>query len=179
MMPVLHFCFGDEGQWRGVSSSVITGPGLPDASRLEICADPLSAAVFSLRGTASNVRYATRKEVADLRAIQEDLGRPAATCAALIPIRKSEAWWSLAQDERRAIFEEKSRHHTIGISYLPEIARKLYHCRDLGEEFDFLTWFEFAPEDEAKFDRLVGELRASEEWRYVTREIDMRFRRAD
>src|SRR5437667_3317976 len=26
------------------------------------------------------------------------------------PIRKSESWWELAQDERRRIFEERSRH---------------------------------------------------------------------
>jgi hypothetical protein len=33
-----------------------------------------------------------------------------ATRAARIPIRKTGEWWSLAQDERRAIFEERSKH---------------------------------------------------------------------
>jgi chlorite dismutase len=133
--------------------------------------------VSVLRGFASNIRYATRREVSDLRSVQEGLGRPNARCAALIPIKKSEAWWSLAQDERREIFEQHSRHHSIGIRYLPEIARKLYHCRDLSEPFDFLTWFEFAPEHEMMFNTLVAELRASREWTYVTREIDIRLRR--
>ena len=36
----------------------------------------------------------------------------------------------------------------VGLDYLPGVARKLYHSRDLGEEFDFLTWFEFEPEEE-------------------------------
>jgi len=56
-----------------------------------------------------------------------------ATFAALIPIRKSEAWWSLAQDERRALFEETSRHIAIGMEYLPGIARRLHRARELGE----------------------------------------------
>jgi len=49
--------------------------------------------------------------------------------------------------------------------------------RELGEAFDFLTWFEYAPSDAAAFEELVGLLRASEEWRYVTREVDVRLRR--
>jgi chlorite dismutase len=176
-MSITHFSFGDLGPWRVLSSTTVVGPELSSAPRLEISATAPQAAAFTLRGVASNLRYATRDEVSELRAVQEDLGRPAASRAALIPISKSEVWWSLAQDERRAIFEEQSRHHTIGRGYLPEIARKLYHCRDLGEEFDFLTWFEFAPVDESKFDRLVAELRASAEWTYVTREIDIRLSR--
>ena len=59
------------------------------------------------------------------------------------------------------------------------IARRLHHARDLGEPFDFLTWFEFAPEHEAAFDDLLGELRASPEWTYVEREVDIRVRRID
>ncbi len=126
----------------------------------------------------SHLRYATRAEVMQLRARQEGLGRPAAQHAAMIPIRKSAAWWDLTQDERRAIFEETSCHTQIGLAYLPAIARQLYHCRDLGEPFDFVTWFEFAPEDEAAFDDLVARLRATPEWAYVEREVDIRLVRA-
>ncbi len=93
--------------------------------------------------------------------MQAGLGRPEATCAALIPIRKSEAWWSMAQDERRAVFEDRSRHIALSMKYLPAVARRLHHARDLGEPFDFLTWFEFAPEHAAAFDDLLAELRAS------------------
>ena len=109
--------------------------------------------------------------------MQEGLGRPRASRAALIPIRKSEAWWGLAQDQRRAIFEETSRHITIGLDYLPAIARRLYHCRELGEPFDFLTWFEYAPEDSMAFETLVRRLRDTEEWRFVEREVDLRLNR--
>ena len=59
---------------------------------------------------------------------------------------------------------------------MPAIARRLHHSRDLGERepFDFLTWFEYALADTAAFDELVAELRATEEWAYVDREIDIR-----
>ncbi len=70
-----------------------------------------------------------------------------------------------------------SRHTAIGLSYLPQIARRLHHCRDLGEPFDFITWFDFAPRDEPHFDALLAELRSSEEWTYVEREIDIRLER--
>ncbi len=131
-----------------------------------------------MRGTTSNTRYTNCAEVDALAAKQEGLGRPQATCAALIPIRKSEAWWALAQDERRAIVEERSHHIAIGLEYLPAVARRLHHSRELGEPFDFLTWFEYAPADAAAFDDLVRRLRASEEWHYVEREVDIRLTRA-
>lgn len=83
-------------------------------------------------------------------------------------------WWELPQDERRAIFEEESHHTEIGLDYLPAVARRLHHCRDLGEPFDFLTWFEFAPEHSAAFDELLMRLRASKEWAYVEREVEIR-----
>jgi hypothetical protein len=104
------------------------------------------------------------------------LAQPTATFAALIPIRKSPAWWDLTQDERRQIFEAQSQHIAIGMRYLPAIARRLHHCRDISEAepFDFLTWFEYAPKHEAQFDHMLLELRSSPEWRYVSREVDIR-----
>lgn len=173
------FNFATAGEWRVTGAETVIGaPASGFKGFLRVAAgDADAAAHATLRGVASNVRYATGAEVTSLRSVQEGLGRPAATRAALIPISKSDAWWALAQDERRAIFEEQSRHHSIGIRYLPEIARKLYHCRDLGEPFDFLTWFEFAPEHEILFNGLLEQLRASREWTYVTREIDIRLLR--
>jgi len=137
-----------------------------------------SGARWVLRGFTSNVRYATRSEIASLKAAQPALGRLEAIHAALIPIRKNQAWWELAQDERRRIFEETSRHTAVGLEYLPAVARRLHHSRDLGEPFDFLTWFEFAPEHSAAFDELLARLRATEEWRYVEREVEVRLVRA-
>ncbi len=122
-------------------------------------------------------RYARAREHDELAARSPRLGRPEATRAALIPIRKSEAWWALPQDQRRAIFEERSRHIATGLKYLPAVARRLHHSRDLGEPFDFLTWFEFAPADEAGFDELAAILRATDEWAFVEREVDIRLER--
>jgi chlorite dismutase len=126
---------------------------------------------------ASNTRYTQRAELDRLASSKEGLGRARATCAALIPIRKNEAWWALAQDERRAIFEEHSRHIAIGLEYLPAVARRLHHSRELSEPFDFLTWFEYAPEDTNAFETMVSRLRRTSEWRYVDREVDIRLSR--
>ena len=63
------------------------------------------------------------------------------------------------------------------MQYLPRIARRLYHSRDLAEPFDFLTWFEFAPEHEGAFDDLLAMLRSREEWTFVDREVDIRLSR--
>jgi len=129
-------------------------------------------AAWVLRGVRSHDRYTTRAEKDQLTMSSPPLGRPGMH-AALIPIRKSAAWWQLAQDERRAVIE-RSRHFPIGLEALPAVARRLYHSRDLGEDFDFLTWFEFAPDDAPVFDRLLLALRATEEWRYVDREVELR-----
>jgi chlorite dismutase len=90
---------------------------------------------------------------------------------------KSAAWWELPQDERRRIFEESSHHIATGLEYLPAVSRRLHHGRDLGEPFDFLTWFEFSPAQASAFEELVDRLRETEEWAYVEREIDIRLSR--
>ena len=95
----------------------------------------------------------------------------------MVPISKSDEWWDLTQDERRAIFEDQAHHIAIGVDYLPAVARRLHHSRDLGEPFDFLTWFEFAPDASGRFDELLDRLRATEEWAYVDREVEVRLSR--
>lgn len=162
-----------DGQWRVGEISSVTGPTLEGARYLQIGVDaPDPPAVWTLRAFVSNLRYTTQAERRALRERQAGLGRAASRCAVLIPIRKTEAWWSLAQDERRAIYE-RSNHTPIGLAYLPAIARQLHHCRDLGEPFDFLTWFEFAASESGKFRELVARLRDTEEWSYVDREVEL------
>ncbi len=176
------FTGGDQGVWRVLSVSAVTGEGLGAASHLDIWTSeqvaPLSATTWQLTGTPSNVRYVERAEKTALVSRQAGLGRPEATRAALIPIRKSPTWWDMTQEERRIIFEDKSRHIADSMTYLPAIARQLYHSRDLGQPFDFLTWFEYAPEDAEKFEQLVRHLRGTEEWCYVERDVDIRLARA-
>lgn len=176
----LHVAFvgGPSGQWRVNSIETISGEGLPDATALSVLEGQAPAsgdvAAWILRGVVSNARYVTSSEQQALRSTQAGLGRRSATSGVLIPIRKSPAWWELPQDERRAIFEERSHHVAIGMTGLPAVARRLHHSRDLGEPFDFLTWFEFAPEDASVFDSVLDQLRTSEEWRFVDREVEIR-----
>lgn len=177
--PVM-FVAGDTGFWRIENIERVAGDGLDIASRLFVGdgnKHPAESGAWSLMGTSSNGRYVSRSEADELAAVQEGLGRPQATCAALIPIRKSAAWWNLAQDERRSIMEEQSHHIGIGLEYLPAVSRKLYHSRDLGEPFDFLTWFEYRPEHTRLFEQLLERLRNTIEWQYVEREVDIRLRR--
>jgi len=175
---------GQSGAWRVTRLTPIKGAGLMRTPALSSVTSssialPILPALTSWRvaGIASHVRYTERAEKEQLAAVQARLGRPEATCAALIPIKKSAAWWELTQEERRQIFEDKSQHIAASLKYLPAIARQLYHCRDLGEPFDFLTWFEFEPAHAEMFEELVGMLRATEEWQYVEREVDIRVER--
>jgi hypothetical protein len=178
------FAAGPVGTWQVLETRPVVGDSMPAAPRLSVVAagaveDAGPPATWRLRGIVSNERYVERGEKDALVARQEGLGRPASTRAALIPIRKNAAWWALTQDERRQVFEGQSRHIAIGLRYLPAIARRLHHCRDLGvdEPFDFLTWFEYAPADAGAFEELVGILRDSPEWRFVDREVDIRLTR--
>jgi chlorite dismutase len=177
---LVTFRSGDVGEWQIERIAPVVGDGLATAERLTVGdlheADQ-GAPTWILRGFTSNERYVERAERSALTEAQQPLGRPLATRAALISIRKSAAWWDLTQDERRAIFEQRSRHIAVGLEYLPAVARRLHHCRDLGEPFDFLTWFEFAPTDTVAFDELVERLRETEEWSYVDREVDIRLTR--
>lgn len=184
MNPRLYsFIGGDTGPLAVIACKTLIGEPLPVVSHLEIQQGDVATvphgAQWVLHGATANVRYTTSAERAQLEARQVALGRPEATYGALIPIRKSAAWWALAQDERRAIFEERSRHTTVGLKYLPAIARRLHHRRDLStaEPFDFVTLFDYPETDASAFEDLVAALRDSEEWKFVEREVDIRFER--
>jgi hypothetical protein len=177
---------GQSGGWRVTLLSPVKGEALASVPALAITqsaaiALPIlpSVTAWRLAGVTSHLRYTERAEQEQLAAAQAPLGRKEADCAALIPIRKNTAWWELTQEERRKIFEDKSRHIAGTLKYLPAIARQLYHCRDLGEPFDFITWFEYASEHAPQFEELVSMLRDTEEWTFVDREVDVRLMRED
>ena len=108
-IPVV-FAAGSEGAWRVERIVAVAGETLPAAERLAMLdGGVVAGARWTLRGTTGHHRYTTRAEKTELVSRQAGLGRREATHAALIPIRKSDAWWDLAQDERRRIFEESSR----------------------------------------------------------------------
>jgi hypothetical protein len=175
---------GQSGAWRVTRLAAVKGESLAPTPALSVThSDSIALPIlpsqtgWRLAGVPSHVRYVERAEKGRLTAVQAGLGRPEAKLAALIPIRKSAAWWELTQEERRKIFEDKSHHIASSMRFLPAIARQLYHCRDLGGAFDFLTWFEYRLAHESLFEQLVGMLRETEEWNYVEREVDIRLER--
>ena len=174
------FIGGKTGSMAVVSFTTLSGPPIACVSAVHmiagITAHPPADAAWALHGVATNDRYTTRAEKSELTAKQTPIGRPEATRSALILLRKRAEWWALTQDERRAILEEDSHHIAIGMRYLPAVARRLLHCRDLGDDapFDFLGYLDYAPESGAAFDEMMDRLRATKEWSFMDREIDIR-----
>lgn len=174
------FVGGRTGSLRVLSHMTISGDPIQEVDAIDmmpgLATDLPTGTVWALHGVASNERYTTRVEKTELTSRQARIGRPEATSSALILLRKRAEWWALAQDERRAILEEDSHHIGIGMRYLPAVARRLLHCRDLAHEapFDFIGFLDFAPENEAACDEMLSQLRATEEWSFMDREIDIR-----
>jgi hypothetical protein len=144
--------------------------------------DPVADGLFTLRGVTQHLHYTTAEQQADLGArSRAELEPSADTTAVLIPIRKSAAWWQLAQDRRHAHFQhtpQSAGHTTIGSPYVERVFRRLYHSRylDPGLPYDFLTYFEFHASDAPLFERLLAELRDPErnpEWSYVEAEYEI------
>ncbi len=123
---LVTFAGGSTGRWRVLEIDTVAGASLPAVGRVEVYEGAVAPerpdATWILRGVAGQVRYVNRAEKDALAAVQAGLGRREATRAAPIPIKKSAAWWNLAQDERRAIFEERSKHIEQSLKYLPAVA---------------------------------------------------------
>ncbi len=87
------FAGGETGVWRVVRMDAVAGAPLPGIPRLDVAAGSVSpqplGTKWLLRGITSNERYVVREEKDRLVAKQPSLGRAEATCAALIPIRKT------------------------------------------------------------------------------------------
>lgn len=169
---------GTTGPWQVTQATTRCGAILPIASHVRITTGQLdrvpAGTAWILSGVVSNSRYVAREEIDPFLLNGVSSGRSEASCAAIIPIRKSPEWWRLAHDERREIVAARRWHLSSGLKFLPAIARRLRHGRELGENFDFVTWFEYAPQDSSIFEEMLWALRASEEWQYVDREIDIR-----
>ena len=135
---LFSFVGGAAGEWSVLSATAVVGEPLPIVERIDVVERAISAmpdgGKWMLRGVTSNERYVTRPDKDRLLEKQVALGRPAANFAALIPIRKNAKWWALTQDERRTIFEDHSKHITVGLKYLPTVARRLHHCLHLDEQ---------------------------------------------
>ncbi|MBS0549699.1 MAG: chlorite dismutase family protein [Proteobacteria bacterium] len=175
MADPIVFNGGVRGNWKVTRQQSVEGSGLADVAFVDRGTAADAAAAWTLSGVTSNLRYTNAAEKKILDATPSVLAKPGATRGALIPITKSAAWWGMAQDERRAVLEDRSQHIAIGSDYLSVVSRQLVHCRDQeGAQFDFLTWFEFAPENEARFDDLLAKLRATPEWGYIEREVELR-----
>ena len=119
-LALVDFIGGSGGPWRVTQMTTVLGAGLAPVATIQPRAASLLPATapqqhWALKGVASHLRYAERAERAALTAVQPPLHRAEATCAALIPLRKSAAWWALAQDERRAIFETSAHPTQLGL----------------------------------------------------------------
>ena len=125
---LVRFVGGKTGRWRVLGVRPVRGDILPQVERIAVCRgdepSPLESQ-WTLSGVISNIRYVERPEQQELTLKQAPLGRTEATMAAIIPIRKTAAWWNLTQEERRNIFEKKSHHIAEGLKYLPSVARQL------------------------------------------------------
>src|SRR5262245_54884407 len=102
---------GQSGAWRVTRFAPVKGAALAPTASVSVVhsrtiALPIlpSQTSWRLAGVASHLRYTERAEKEQLGAEPAEIGRPEATLAALIPIKKSAAWWELTQEERRQIF---------------------------------------------------------------------------
>ncbi len=142
--------------------------------------DALPPHLFS--GVTQHLQYTGKPQRNELlaRGIEEQLPSPR-TITVIIPIRKSQGWWDLAQDERIAFYQKSADgegHTAIGLPYVSHIFRRLYHCRYLESAgaFDFITYFEFQAEHTEEFLHLLQSLRdvnENPEWAYVDAEAEI------
>lgn len=98
---IFNFVGGGNGQWKVQGITRVIGDSLGNVPFVRIMPSESiksNEELWTLKGARSNLRYTEKDEEDKLVTVQAGLGRPEATCAALIPIRKSGDWWALAQD---------------------------------------------------------------------------------
>src|SRR6478609_3295974 len=99
ILPV-SFVGAETGSYRVLRMSAVVGAPLApvralSSQPLHLTVSAVPSAAWVLRGTHSALRYTEQAEAASLRAVHPAIGRPDCSHAALIPIRKSDAWWNL------------------------------------------------------------------------------------
>ena len=172
MAPPLAVTFiaGPSGDWRIERLVAVAGDPLPAATHLSAGNEaPYTAKIsWQLRGTVSSIRYTTAHELTRLNIVSPLLRCSEAMCAALIPIRKSDAWWSMAQDERRAIFEKST---ATSPSRCPTCRRLRAACTMRATSASHSTSLPGSSTHRACACHrgISSELRVSEEWRHVER----------
>ena len=178
---LVHYIGGNSGTWRITNAVTHSGEALKPATHVEIVNGRLTRlpakSAWALRAVVSTTRYITREEPRHSESLRSAWQNTDSSSAALLLGRKSAAWRSLDQVQRREMLEARSKQIATRLRFLPAIARRLCFRRDLGDPFDFVVWFEFCARDTAVFDDLVAAMRSSEEWLYVEREIDIRLTR--
>jgi hypothetical protein len=142
-----------------------------------------TSGVLALEGAERAPRY-TSAELHDFaykRAAQRRSGRQA-PCAFILPVSKTAEWWSRSVLERHAFFYPHvdaatgaavPGHAQAAEAGIPTIFRRLFHNPDGYEregQYDFITYFECAPEHIDTFTGIYQALRdpaKNPEWRYA------------
>jgi hypothetical protein len=142
-----------------------------------------SVAVTALEGADRAPRYTSAElhDYAYKRAALRRTGRQA-PCAIILPLSKTDEWWALGTLERHAFFYPHvdirtgcavPGHAQAADEGIASIFRRLFHNPDgyqQAGEYDFITYFECAPEQLDIFSRVHQSLRDTSknpEWRYV------------
>jgi hypothetical protein len=136
---------------------------------------------LALVGVAQHPTYTSAAEGRRLRAVER---REPGDMAVLVPIRKSDEWWRLGQDQRLALFRgsrPQGGHVAIGMRFAARVLRRLYHARYLpGSAWDFLAYFELDAADAGAIRELLAAMRDPHEssaWQFVECESEIWLRR--
>ena len=164
-------------------------PSLKSLTRIESARRPLPVDALPphlLSGVTQHLQYTDAEQRRELlRGAAVELPPSPDTVTVVIPIRKSDAWWSLATDQRIAHFQRSQNregHTAIGLRHVSRIFRRLYHSRYLesAPAFDFVTYFEFKEEHTPDFLDLLRSLRdvdQNPEWGFVDAEVELWMRK--
>jgi hypothetical protein len=141
------------------------------------------AVVRSLEGVERTARYTSAEmdDFANRPAAPRRSGRHAAH-AIILPLSKTAAWWAMPAMERQTFFYphidgdmgcQVPGHAKAAEQGIHSVFRRLYHNPDGYQrpgEYDFITYFECAPEHVETFDRIHRALKDTSqnpEWRFV------------